>query len=132
MIVFDLQCAQAHVFEAWFGSSADHEAQAASGMIACPLCGDTQTAKAVMAPAVAAKGNRSDGAAALLAAQRTLEAQSDYVGDSFAIQARARHADAEPGRPIYGEATIADANALLDDGIGIMPLPFRPLVRSDA
>jgi hypothetical protein len=132
MIVFDLQCGQAHVFEAWFGSSADHAAQAAAGMIACPICGDTQTSKAVMAPAVPAKGNRSEGAAALLAAQRRMEAESDYVGDDFAAQARARHEQAEPSRAIYGEATLADARALIDEGIGIMPLPFKPLVRSDA
>jgi hypothetical protein len=132
MIVFDLQCSQAHVFEAWFGSSADHEHQAAAGMIACPFCGDTQTAKAVMAPAVPAKGNRSDGAAALLAAQRRIEAESDYVGDNFATEARARHKQAAPGRPIYGEATVADAQALVEEGIGVLPLPFKPLVRSDA
>ena len=59
MIVFDLKCSAAHVFEAWFGSSADYEAQAARGLVACPICGDTQTGKAVMAPAVAPKGNRS-------------------------------------------------------------------------
>lgn len=132
MIVFDLQCGAAHVFEAWFGSSADHERQAVAGMIACPICGDTQTSKAVMAPAVAAKGNRSDAAAALLAAQRQMEAASDYVGDNFAIEARARHKAAESSRPIYGEATLDDARALLDDGIDILPLPFKPLVRSDA
>ena len=132
MIVFDLRCRHGHVFEAWFGSSADHEKQAATGMIACPICGDTAITKAVMAPAVAAKGNRSDGAAAMLAAQRRLEAESDYVGESFATRARARHADTTPARPIYGEATLSDAQALVDDGIGIMPLPFKPRVRSDA
>jgi hypothetical protein len=132
MIVFDLQCGAAHVFEAWFGSSADYERQAAAGMIACPVCGDTQTSKAVMAPAVAAKSNRSDATAVLLAAQRQMEAASDYVGDNFAAEARARHKSAEPSRPIYGEATFDDARALLDDGIGILPLPFKPLVRSDA
>jgi hypothetical protein len=132
MIVFDLQCGGAHVFEAWFASSADHERQAAAGMIACPVCGDTSTSKAVMAPAVAAKGNRSDGMASLLAAQRKLEAASDYVGENFATEARARHEASEPSRPIYGEATLDDARALLDEGIGIAPLPFKPLVRSDA
>jgi hypothetical protein len=131
VIVFDLQCGSGHVFEAWFGSSADHEQQAAAGMIACPVCGDTQVTKAVMAPAVPAKGNRTD-VAALLAAQRQLEAASDYVGDNFAAEARARHEATEPSRPIYGEATLDDARALLADGIGIMPLPFKPLVRSDA
>ncbi|MDX3901357.1 MAG: DUF1178 family protein [Sphingobium sp.] len=65
MIVFDLKCAaRDHVFEAWFGSSADYADQKARGLLACPICGDGDIAKAVMAPAVAAKGNsRSDPAA---------------------------------------------------------------------
>ena len=63
MIVFDLRCGQAHVFEAWFGSTADYEGQAARGLVSCPMCGDTAVAKAVMAPAVAAKGNQTRRAA---------------------------------------------------------------------
>jgi hypothetical protein len=144
MIVFDLRCGGAHVFEAWFGSTSDYESQCERGLIACPLCGDTRIAKAVMAPAVGAKGNRSDGSravvvaenaepphAALLAAQRLMEAASDYVGGDFAVQARAMH-DSDTPRSIYGEATLAEARALVDDGIPVLPLPFRPLIRSDA
>lgn len=65
MIVFDLKCsASGHVFEAWFGSSTDYADQKARGLLACPICGDSDIAKAVMAPAVAAKGNsRPDPAA---------------------------------------------------------------------
>lgn len=59
MIVFDLQCADGgHVFEAWFGSSADYEEQKERGLVACPLCGSDQISKALMAPAVSAKSNR--------------------------------------------------------------------------
>ena len=61
MIVFDLKCGAGHVFEAWFGSSADYDSQRERGLIACPLCGDAQVGKAVMAPNVAAKGNRGGG-----------------------------------------------------------------------
>ncbi len=62
MMVFDLQCKDAgHVFEAWFGSSADFEDQRERGLVACPLCGSEKVSKAVMAPAVGAKGNRSNG-----------------------------------------------------------------------
>ena len=142
MIVFDLRCAGGHVFEAWFGSTADYDDQCARGLIACPLCGDAEIAKAVMAPAVAVKGNRSgvraaaaepgSPHAALLAAQRRMEAESDYVGDAFAVQARVRHDDGGTARPIYGEATSEEARALIDDGIPVLPLPFRPLIRSDA
>ena len=63
MIVFDLRCGTGHVFESWFGSSVAYEEQRAGGMIACPICGDTGVAKAVMAPNVGAKGNRRSDAA---------------------------------------------------------------------
>jgi hypothetical protein len=133
MIVFDLQCAQAHVFEAWFGSSADYESQRQRGLIACPMCNDSSVTKAAMAPAVPAKGNssRPDGMAALLAAQRQLEAQSEYVGSNFATRARALH-EAGEACMIYGEASTAEARALHEDGIPALPLPFKPLIRSDA
>src|SRR3546814_2063882 len=66
MIVFDLKCYdRGHVFEGWFGSSADYEKQRASGMIACPVCGDTQVRKAVMSPAVSAKSNQRDTGASI-------------------------------------------------------------------
>ena len=152
MIVFDLKCGGGHVFEAWFGSSADHERQAARGLVACPICGDTGTAKAVMAPAVAAKGNQtrtpapaeppSAPAAAPMAAhppqavkamlaalaevQAKVEANCDYVGDRFADEARAIHHGETETRGIYGEATPEQAAALKDEGIEVAALPFRP------
>ncbi|MEZ5708076.1 MAG: DUF1178 family protein [Blastomonas sp.] len=64
MIVFDLKCSQTHVFEAWFASSQAYEDQRQRGLIACPVCGSAEVDKAVMAPAVAPKGNsRKAGAA---------------------------------------------------------------------
>lgn len=47
----------------------------------------------------------------------------DYVGDSFAREARAIHeGDSEP-RQIYGEATVRETRELLEDGIAVAPLP---------
>ena len=57
MISFDLKCAGDHVFEIWFRSSADFDSQREAGQINCPICGQSDIAKAVMAPAVGAKGN---------------------------------------------------------------------------
>ncbi|MBC7985927.1 MAG: DUF1178 family protein, partial [Sphingomonadaceae bacterium] len=53
MIVFDLRCGAGHVFEAWFGSTGDFEAQRKRGLVACPICGALDVAKAVMAPRLA-------------------------------------------------------------------------------
>ncbi len=90
-------------------------------LIACPVCGDADVIKAVMAPAVAAKGNRAPAqpvamtghaavdappsdaqlkalVAALAQAQAQMLETSTWVGNGFAEQARAMH---------YGEAEHA-------------------------
>jgi hypothetical protein len=155
VIVFDLQCApMGHVFEAWFGSSADYEEQKQRGLVACPVCGTEDISKAVMAPAVGAKGNKGgrengksvpmahaseDGGqpdpAAMKAMLATLaEAQakalekSDYVGKDFSKEARAMHDGAIDERPIHGETTLEDAKSLIEDGVPVsqLPLPVRP------
>lgn len=126
MIVFDLACGRDHVFEAWFGSTGDFEAQSARGLIACPVCDDGSVRKAVMAPAVPAKGNSSaaDARSAIAMLRANVEANADYVGDDFANAARAAHFGEAPRRAIYGEASLIEAAALVDDGIDIAPLPF--------
>lgn len=139
MIVFDLRCANAHVFEAWFGSTTDYESQRERALIGCPVCGDTDIGKAVMAPAVSPKGNQRIEApaaahapeevktmlAALAAVQAKVEESCDYVGDRFADEARAIHLGEVEARGIYGEATASEAEALREEGIEIALLPFR-------
>jgi hypothetical protein len=145
MIVFDLKCPDAHVFEAWFGSSEDYSAQKGRGLVTCPTCGSADVDKAVMAPAVPAKGNRmvTDAerkahAEQLKALKAEVEANCDYVGADFAREARARFdasssTDGEaPARGIYGEASLAQAADLIADGIPVAPLPFRPRRLADA
>lgn len=144
MIIFDLKCgAGGHVFEGWFGSSADYEEQQARGLVSCPLCGSTEVDKAVMAPAVPAKGNRRTAAGAgatdlvtaapaevkaMLAAaalvQKKLLAGSESVGSRFADEARAIHLGEADARPIHGRATPDEALALAEEGVEFAPLPF--------
>ncbi|WP_084581731.1 DUF1178 family protein [Sphingomonas azotifigens] len=143
MIVFDLKCSGNHVFEAWFKSSAAYAEQRAQGLIACPLCGDREVAKAVMAPAVAAKGNQGAGTPpvtpeafkAALAALAQLQAKqletSQWVGKAFAEKARAMHAGDAPEAPIHGQATLAEAKALVDEGVPVAPL-LVPVVPPEA
>ena len=138
MSVFDLACAGGHVFEGWFGSTADYDEQRRRGLVSCPLCGDSAVDKAVMAPRVAAKGNRSsapmpcapppEAVKALLgklaeAQHKALEG-SDYVGKRFSEEARAIHFGETPHRIIHGQATPAQAEALREDGVEVAPLPF--------
>ena len=136
MIVFDLKCQKAgHVFEGWFGSSEDYEDQRQRGLVTCPLCGDGRIEKAVMAPRVSTKGNQSGALppdpeamkamlAAMAAAQKEMLGKSAYVGDRFADEARAIHLGDAAARSIYGRATRAETESLLDEGIEVSPLPF--------
>jgi hypothetical protein len=135
MIVFDLACDTGHVFEAWFGSSDDYEKQKAGGLVSCPICGSASVDKAVMAPRIAAKGNRDSRPAQspeatkdmlrlMAKAQSEALAQSDYVGRRFADEARAIHLGEASQRSIYGEATREDTRALIDEGIQVAPLIF--------
>ncbi|MFB0872433.1 MULTISPECIES: DUF1178 family protein [unclassified Sphingobium] len=144
MIVFDLRCAaNGHVFEAWFGSSADYEDQQARGLVTCPYCGDAQVGKAVMAPAVAAKGNSRPEPApatavattpdpakmramveALAQAQHKALEGSTWVGRDFAAQARAMHYGEQDRASIHGEVAPAEAKALISEGVEVAPLPF--------
>ena len=150
MIVFDLRCPQSHVFEAWFGSGAAYEDQRARGLLACPVCGDAEIGKAVMAPNVGAKGNTrtvvaqtpqtqaSPSPAALKAALHALAtaqaqalAKSRWVGRAFADTARAMHEGDVATAPIHGETTLAEAKALIDEGVPVAALPL-PIVPPDA
>jgi hypothetical protein len=143
MIIFDLRCApDGHVFEAWFASSAAFEEQKARSLVACPLCGSGEIAKAPMAPAVGAKGNSSAAPASagnlfggapeevktMLAAAAALQKRmlegSESVGTRFAAEARAIHLGESESRPIHGEATRSEAESLIADGVPVAPLPF--------
>ena len=140
MIVFDLRCAAGHVFEAWFASGSAWEEQQAAGQVSCPLCGDAHVEKAAMAPAVSAKGNRAaapppaavKAMIAKLAAEqaRALE-KSTWVGSAFPDRARAMHVGDEAQAVIHGQATLAEAKALVEEGVPVVPLPL-PVVPPEA
>ena len=133
MILFDLRCADSHVFEAWFRDGETYETQAKAGEIACPVCGDTAIAKALMAPNVARGGETISPEQAaqamryLSAVRDHVEKTHDPVGDKFPEEARKIHYGEAEKRNIYGNATLDDARALDEEGIeiGVLPAPAR-------
>lgn len=148
MIVFDLFCIDGHRFEGWFGSSVDFDDQCANGMLACPFCHSDQIAKAPMAPAVPAKGNSKpdrlpaaleqqhnltnsplppqvqQALASLAKAQAEALKNSTWVGNKFADETRKMHYGERDEAPIHGQASLAEAKALIDEGVPVAPLPF--------
>jgi hypothetical protein len=133
MMIFDLRCGSGHVFEGWFGSSVDYEAQQSGGLVACPICGSAEVEKAPMAPrlagsAAAAEPPGPEAMKAMLAEmaglQKKLLEKSDNVGDRFPDEARAIHLGEADARAIHGRATRADAEELIEDGVPVSPLLF--------
>lgn len=136
MIRYALTCAEAHAFESWFKDSAAYDEQAARGLVACPVCGSTQVARALMTPAIArhardeAAAPEPDRAAMMRAAVRKIRAAmldgAENVGPRFAEEARAIHEGDAPARLIHGEASRDETIELIEDGVPILPVPPLP------
>ncbi len=137
MIKYALGCAEGHAFDSWFPDSAAYEKQRKRGFVVCPECGSSRVDKAIMAPAVVG-GERSTVEAGpeivvdekrrrtrefFLHMRREIEANTVDVGARFPQVARAIHLGEEPERGIRGRASLAEAKALLEDGISVLPLP---------
>lgn len=141
MIKYALHCADGHEFEGWFPSSSGYERQAEAGQVTCPACGGDKVTKAMMAPNIATSEKRSGGGTAmsggstpmpreivemLRAVRRHVTENADYVGPRFAEEARKMHFGETEPRGIYGEATLTEAQTLLNEGVELCPLPKLP------
>ncbi|ARP94902.1 DUF1178 family protein [Bordetella genomosp. 13] len=140
--VFDLQCDHGHVFEGWFGSHDDYDAQRSRGLVSCPVCNSTEIVKRLSAPHLnvahlhqppaapvsAARPQGNDAAMSALQAQvmrqvRELIRRTENVGSRFAEEARRIHDGDADDRPIRGIATPEERAALAEDGIDVLAVP---------
>lgn len=132
MIRYALTCGEGHPFEAWFPGSDAYDAQAAGGLIECPVCGSTEVKKQIMAPAVSKSGSGEEAGRRLMrfagAVREHIAKTHEYVGDRFAAEARAMHAGEKDAKPVWGETTPGEAKALAEEGVPAEPLPaiFTP------
>ena len=148
MIHYQLRCSADHHFDGWFRDSAAFDAQAERGLVSCPACGDTVVNRALMAPrikkgapvvdasgapdAVPAAPEKAGIAmpdhvrATLQKLRAEVERHCDYVGPSFAEEARRIHRGESDKRGIYGESTPEQAEALADEGIEVARIPWVP------
>lgn len=133
MIRYALKCAAGHTFDSWFQSAGAYDTLSERGLVNCAVCGSTDVDKAVMAPRVTHKeearplsGPSTPAEQALRDLRAAVEKNADYVGETFAREARAIHSGEAPDRPIWGRANVREARALVEDGVPIAPLPFGP------
>lgn len=142
--VYDLQCAEGHVFEGWFASADSYESQQSHGLLSCPVCGGSQVSKKLSAPRLNVGRLKDSGADSVQAAEpvaaagagplaefqaqvfkhmRQLLRNTENVGARFAEEARRMHEGEAKERAIRGTATHEEKEALQRDGIAVMPIP---------
>ena len=147
MKVLNLRCSGGHGFEGWFGSEADFLSQTERGLVACPLCGDSEVSRLPSAPRLNLSGARAPRADAVPPASevprqhpaetvttppwqavlaRTVQeilTHTEDVGERFAEEARRIHYGETQARGIRGQATPEQRAELDDEGIEVLSLP---------
>lgn len=68
--------------------------------------------------------------AAALNVVRQILAKSEDVGERFAEEARAMHAEEIPSRAIHGSTSLETAQELAEEGIPVVALPFPGLLKT--
>ena len=154
MKVLNLQCGHQHSFEGWFASEEDFQGQLQRGQVECPMCGDATITKMLTAPrlnlgAAALQGPKEadpqEGTQAatqeVVAAPdatmqtawmkmvRQVMANTEDVGEKFPEEARRMHYGETQERGIRGQATVAETEALIEEGIGVLPLPMPKVLK---
>jgi len=144
MIIYDLCCENGHRFEGWFQSATDFESQQERLLVCCPQC-DIHVVKRV--PSAVAIGShateenqpesskaKNRASTAMMPAGTQVMAMyrqlvqamvnnCEDVGGSFVEEARKIHYNEAPERPIRGNATDEECDALSEEGIAILRLP---------
>jgi hypothetical protein len=138
MIVFDLTCGHGHRFEGWFASVDDFERQSKAVLVRCPVCDDASvvrlpSAKVHVGRATIDAPRTEDESETestitgvpdeLVRKLREIVRNTENVGRRFPEEARKIHYEEVPGRPIRGQASKDEADALRDEGIDFTPLP---------
>lgn len=138
MIRFNLICQAHHEFEAWFSGSSDFDDQVKRHLVSCPHCGSVQVEKALMTPTVStARKKEASTRLAMNKAQtqaldqlrkavKTIRETSEDVGERFPEEARKIHYGESEERGIIGQAKPDEVKALVEEGVGIAPLPDLP------
>ena len=131
MIVLDLLCDHEHRFEAWFASAQAFDAQLAAGQVSCPHCASRQIRRLPSAPYVQTTSHSAPTSgeaprpdiARLMAELRAAASRSEDVGERFPEEARRIHYGEAEERAIKGKAGLKDMQALLEEGITVLPVP---------
>jgi hypothetical protein len=111
-------------------STSKRRSQAGGELVPVEAAPTVEAARPEAAPPEVQAQMRTMMMEALGKVRRHVEETFDYVGDSFAKEARDIHEGRSEQRGIYGEASPKEVKALLEDGITVAPLPPEPVKTS--
>jgi hypothetical protein len=133
VIIYDLKCRDGHKFEGWFKDRGAFDEQRLQRIIACPVCGNTETALILSSVAVRGRDSRSAATATqnggpplklLQELQEYIHKNFDNVGDKFAEVALRIHHGEEESRNISGTATGSEEETLREEGVQFIKMPL--------
>ncbi len=139
MIAYDLQCVNGHAFEGWFEDNEAYLAQKKKGLIACPLCNNTDVSRIPSTFAIkssAIPGNISLQEENLKKIGKEIvdfiEKNFDDVGCDFAKEALKIHYGVEKPRNIRGVSTKEEEKMLKEEGVEFLKIPMPTPPDTDA
>lgn len=103
MMTYKLRCAAGHGFEGWFRSSEDFDSQAERSLLSCPICGNSEIEKAIMAPAVVT--SRQKAKPPVLPAKPDKDKTDESSSKDTATETNAVPVPAEPRQEILPAVT---------------------------
>jgi len=134
MVKYNLRCSYDHEFEGWFSNESSYLDQKKKKLLTCPICDDDVIRRAIMAPNVTAKKNKSlqkekkgelamyNGPNAARNLKKWIKENCEDVGSNFANEARKAVAG-ERDDHIYGTATDKELKKLHEEGISALRIP---------
>jgi hypothetical protein len=131
VIVLKLSCGAGHTFEGWFSSSDAFDVQVTQGRVNCPHCNDSDISRLPSGAHIRKPGSAASctddslTVAGLIDHLRQLGEVSEDVGNRFPDEARRIHNNEVPARSIKGQASLSEAQELLEEGIPVFPIPKK-------
>ena len=139
MIAYDLQCVNGHAFEGWFEDSEAYLAQKKKGLIACPICNDTEVSRipssfAIKTSAIPRNISLQEENLKKIGKEIVdfIEKNFDNVGCDFAKEALKIHYGVEQPRNIRGVSTKEEEKMLTEEGVEFLKIPMPTPPDSDA
>tara|TARA_Y100000992_G_scaffold300881_1_gene270488 strand:+ start:680 stop:1108 length:429 start_codon:yes stop_codon:yes gene_type:complete len=136
MIKYKLVCKNCNLlFDSWFASSLEYEKLKKKKYLNCHNCNSKRIEKTLMAPKLINKSKvkKFDQQELKLKKisntikeyQKFIKKNFEYVGDSFAYEARSIHYNKKKkDKSIYGTASKKDMKELKEEGIDIVSVPW--------